>query len=164
MLTALDPQQLIGTPTILRCARRHAFRAATSMRNVRKRQSITHKCMVPNANFRRCQSAFMRAAVFGFMNPVIDLTDSIRARSITLNLVSALAYSHTAASRAAPSARPLPLITGQRVIDTLFPIAKGGTAAIPGGFGTGKTMTQHQLAKWSDADIIVYVGCGERGK
>lgn len=56
-----------------------------------------------------------------------------------------------------------PLITGQRVIDTLFPIAKGGAAAIPGGFGTGKTMTQHQLAKWCDADIIIYVGCGERG-
>lgn len=56
-----------------------------------------------------------------------------------------------------------PLITGQRILDTLFPIAKGGTAAIPGGFGTGKTMTQHQLAKWCDADIIVYIGCGERG-
>ena len=56
-----------------------------------------------------------------------------------------------------------PLISGQRVIDTLFPIAKGGTAAVPGGFGTGKTMMQHQFAKWCDADIIVYVGCGERG-
>ncbi len=56
-----------------------------------------------------------------------------------------------------------PLITGQRVIDTLFPIARGGTAAIPGSFGTGKTMTQHQLAQWCDADIIVYIGCGERG-
>ena len=60
-------------------------------------------------------------------------------------------------------ASSIPLITGQRVIDSLFPIAKGGTAAIPGGFGTGKTMTQHQLAKWCDADIIIYVGCGERG-
>lgn len=58
---------------------------------------------------------------------------------------------------------PRPLITGQRVIDTMFPLAKGGAAAIPGGFGTGKTMTQHQLAKWCDADIIIYVGCGERG-
>ena len=57
----------------------------------------------------------------------------------------------------------IPLVTGQRVIDTLFPIAKGGTAAIPGGFGTGKTMTQHQIAKWCDADIIIYVGGGERG-
>lgn len=56
-----------------------------------------------------------------------------------------------------------PLVTGQRVLDIFFPLAKGGTAAIPGGFGTGKTMTQHQLAKWSDADIIVYIGCGERG-
>jgi V/A-type H+-transporting ATPase subunit A len=57
----------------------------------------------------------------------------------------------------------LPLITGQRVIDTLFPLAKGGTVVVPGGFGTGKTMIQHALAKWCDADIIVYIGCGERG-
>ncbi len=57
----------------------------------------------------------------------------------------------------------VPLVTGQRILDSLFPIAKGGTAAVPGGFGTGKTMTQHQIAKWSDADIIVYIGCGERG-
>ena len=57
----------------------------------------------------------------------------------------------------------MPLITGQRILDTMFPLAKGGTAAIPGGFGTGKTMTQHQIAKWSDADIIIYIGCGERG-
>ena len=64
------------------------------------------------------------------------------------------------AQRLTPS---IPLITGQRVMDTLFPIAKGGTAAIPGGVGTGKTMNQHQLAKWCDADIIIYVGCGERG-
>lgn len=64
-------------------------------------------------------------------------------------------------SRRFPASRPL--ITGQRILDTLFPIAKGGTAAVPGGFGTGKTMTQHQIAKWSDADIIVYIGCGERG-
>ncbi|MBD5114487.1 MAG: V-type ATP synthase subunit A [Ruminococcaceae bacterium] len=66
-----------------------------------------------------------------------------------------------------PSKRRLPitkpLITGQRIVDSILPIAKGGAAAIPGGFGTGKTMTQHQLAKWCDADIIVYIGCGERG-
>lgn len=57
----------------------------------------------------------------------------------------------------------IPLITGQRIFDTFFPIAKGGVAAIPGGFGTGKTVSQHQLAKWSDATVVVYVGCGERG-
>lgn len=65
-----------------------------------------------------------------------------------------------AGTRKKPS---IPLITGQRIIDTFFPIARGGTAAIPGGFGTGKTMTQHALAKWCNADIIVYIGCGERG-
>jgi V/A-type H+-transporting ATPase subunit A len=57
----------------------------------------------------------------------------------------------------------IPLITGQRIFDTLFPVAKGGTACIPGGFGTGKTVMQHQLSKWSDAEIVVYIGCGERG-
>jgi len=55
-----------------------------------------------------------------------------------------------------------PLLTGQRIIDMFFPLARGGAAAVPGGFGTGKTMTQHALAKWSDADVIVYIGCGER--
>jgi len=68
--------------------------------------------------------------------------------------------SRPAAKRLSPT---IPLITGQRVIDTLFPVAKGGTVAIPGGFGTGKTMTQHAIAKWCDAEIIVYIGCGERG-
>ena len=57
----------------------------------------------------------------------------------------------------------VPLITGQRVIDTYFPIAKGGTGAIPGGFGTGKTVTLHQIAKWADSKVVVYIGCGERG-
>ena len=57
----------------------------------------------------------------------------------------------------------MPLVTGQRVIDTMFPIAKGGVAAVPGPFGSGKTVVQHQLAKWADADIVVYIGCGERG-
>ncbi|MGI6433567.1 MAG: V-type ATP synthase subunit A [Sphaerochaetaceae bacterium] len=68
-------------------------------------------------------------------------------------------------SRPVTARKPLsiPLITGQRVIDMLFPLAKGGTVAIPGGFGTGKTMTQHAIARWCDADIIVYIGCGERG-
>ncbi|MGC8764533.1 MAG: V-type ATP synthase subunit A [Brevinematia bacterium] len=64
------------------------------------------------------------------------------------------------AKRLKPS---LPLLTGQRIVDVFFPIAKGGTAGIPGGFGTGKTITQHQLAKWADAHLIVYIGCGERG-
>jgi len=68
--------------------------------------------------------------------------------------------SRPAAARLAPTE---PLITGERVIDVFFPLSKGGTAAIPGGFGTGKTMTQHAVAKWCDADVIIYIGCGERG-
>ena len=71
-----------------------------------------------------------------------------------------MAYQRPTAKRFAATT---PLVTGQRILDTLFPLAKGGTAAVPGGFGTGKTMTQHQIAKWSDADIIIYIGCGERG-
>lgn len=91
---------------------------------------------------------------------------------VTLALASGETYALTLCQKwPIKTARPVkerlaisvPLVTGQRIFDTLFPIAKGGTAAIPGGFGTGKTMTQHQLAKWCDADIIVYVGCGERG-
>jgi len=68
--------------------------------------------------------------------------------------------SRPAAARLSPDQ---PLITGERVIDIFFPLSKGGTAAIPGGFGTGKTMTQHSIAKWCDADVIIYIGCGERG-
>ncbi|MBE6847451.1 MAG: V-type ATP synthase subunit A [Ruminococcus sp.] len=80
--------------------------------------------------------------------------------SLTLCQKWPIRKARPALRRIAPSR---PMITGQRVIDTLFPIARGGTAAIPGGFGTGKTMTQHQIAKWCDADIIIYIGCGERG-
>ncbi len=86
--------------------------------------------------------------------------DSGAEHKLTLCQRWPIKASRPVADRLTPT---IPLITGQRIIDTLFPLAKGGTAAIPGGFGTGKTMNQHQLAKWSDADIIIYVGCGERG-
>ncbi|WP_407383552.1 V-type ATP synthase subunit A [Ruminococcus sp.] len=86
--------------------------------------------------------------------------DKGRTHELTLCQQWPIRTARPVKERLAPT---IPLITGQRVMDTLFPIAKGGTAAIPGGFGTGKTMSQHQLAKWCDADIIIYVGCGERG-
>ena len=96
---------------------------------------------------------------------VDDVLIALRtADGVTVNLTLAQEWpirSPRPVARRLPIDRPL--ITGQRVIDTLFPIAKGGCAAIPGPFGAGKTITQHQLAKWSDADIIVYLGCGERG-
>ncbi len=121
---------------------------------------ITHKCMVP-PGISGTVTAVQPNGAYRVNDTVVTLTDAAgeqHALSLcqkwpirTPRPVNKRMYANT------------PLITGQRVIDTLFPIAKGGTAAIPGGFGTGKTMTQHQLAKWCDADIIIYVGCGERG-
>lgn len=121
---------------------------------------ITHKCMVP-PSVSGTVTAVQPSGAYRVNDTVVTLTDGA-GKEYPLTLcqkwpirtprpVNRRLYANT------------PLITGQRVIDTLFPVAKGGTAAIPGGFGTGKTMTQHQLAKWCDADIIVYVGCGERG-
>ncbi len=121
---------------------------------------ITHKCMIP--------PHLSGKVVEVKENGQYHITD------VVMKLEDELSYIHECTltqkwpiKQARPVKKRLPismpLVTGQRVIDTLFPIAKGGTAAIPGGFGTGKTMTQHQLAKWCDADIIVYIGCGERG-
>jgi V/A-type H+-transporting ATPase subunit A len=88
----------------------------------------------------------------------VDTRDGLR--DVTLAQQWAVRRPRPVSLRLSPS---MPLITGQRVIDTLFPIAKGGTAAVPGGFGAGKTVLQQAFAKWSDADIVVYIGCGERG-
>ena len=121
---------------------------------------ITHKCMVPP----NISGEVVYAARNGqyHVNDTIIKIKTEGGAEIELTMVQKWPI-----KRSRPIAKRLPinrpLITGQRVIDTIIPIAKGGTAAIPGGFGTGKTMTQHQLAKWCDADIIVYIGCGERG-
>ena len=121
---------------------------------------ITHRCMVPHG----MGGVVMEAKPNGRYK-IRDTVVTLRDDTGRLHELSLCQEWPTRTPR--PVNRRLyadaPLITGQRVIDTLFPVAKGGTAAIPGGFGTGKTMTQHQLAKWCDADIIVYVGCGERG-
>ena len=121
---------------------------------------ITHKCMVP--------PTLCGEVVFTAPNGQYKLFDTVVKIKDNKGDIHELSLCQKWPIR---TPRPVkerltasvPLITGQRIIDTLFPISKGGTAAIPGGFGTGKTMTQHQLAKWCDADIIVYVGCGERG-
>lgn len=121
---------------------------------------ITHKCMVP-PNI----SGEVISAVENGKYKVLDTIIKLRQEDGTelpLTMVQKWAIKKPRPiNKRLPITRPL--ITGQRVIDTVIPIAKGGAAAIPGGFGTGKTMTQHQLAKWCDADIIVYIGCGERG-
>ncbi len=121
---------------------------------------IRHKCMVPPD----ISGEVISVAKNGKYS-VIDTVVTLRSEDGTEWPLSLCQKWPIRAPRPISKRLPtnVPLITGQRVIDTLFPIAKGGAAAVPGGFGTGKTMTQHQLAKWCDADIIVYVGCGERG-
>ncbi len=123
-------------------------------------QIIEHRCMVPPS-----LSGVVESVSPDGKYTVLDTVVTLRGEDGTLHPLSLCQKWPIRTPR--PVEERLyanaPLITGQRVIDSLFPIAKGGTAAIPGGFGTGKTMTQHQLAKWCDADIIVYIGCGERG-
>ena len=122
--------------------------------------AILHRCLVP-AGLTGTVTRAVPGGAYTVNDVLVEVTDS-RGKVFPLSLAQDCPIR---APR--PTARRLPvgmpLVTGQRIIDTLFPIAKGGAAAIPGPFGAGKTMTQHQLAKWSDADIIVYLGCGERG-
>ncbi len=121
---------------------------------------IEHKCMVPP----NIQGEVIEVCEDGKYR-VNDVILKIKDNKNNIHELTLCQYWPIRFSRPIKERLPsnIPLITGQRIIDTLFPIAKGGAAAVPGGFGTGKTMTQHQLAKWCDADIIVYVGCGERG-
>lgn len=126
---------------------------------VQETPSVVHRVMVPP----NIQGVVEDAANDG-RYPITRTIARVREGKVIHNLTLVQEWP-VRTPRPYKSRLPLnePLVTGQRVIDSLFPIAKGGTAAIPGGFGTGKTLTQHQLAKWSNADIIVYVGCGERG-
>ena len=121
---------------------------------------ITHRCLVPAGLSGRVTRA-VPSGSYTAADTLVELTDD-RGTVHTLRLAQSWPI-RTPRPMAERLPIHRPLITGQRIIDTLFPIGKGGAAAIPGPFGAGKTMTQHQLAKWSDADIIVYLGCGERG-
>ena len=129
---------------------------------VKETESITCKIMLPpkttaatgSADYIKTLSPKAELSIFS----VVALTE--RGQEIRLAEWWPVRISRPVVQRL-PS--DMPLITGQRVIDLFFPLSKGGTAAIPGGFGTGKTMTQHAIAKWCDADVIIYIGCGERG-
>lgn len=123
-------------------------------------RAITHKCMVPPD-----MEGTVTEAVMDGDYTIDETLVTLELSDGTLKKLSMTQHWPIRVARPTHHRFPatVPLITGQRIIDTMFPIAKGGTAAVPGGFGTGKTMTQHQIAKWSDADIIVYIGCGERG-
>ena len=122
--------------------------------------AIQHRCMVPPMVSGTVTWVAANGS-YTVHSPIVKLTDA-KGKEHTLTLCQKWPI-RTPRPSAERMTSPRPLITGQRVIDTMFPLAKGGAAAIPGGFGTGKTMTQHQIAKWCDADIIIYVGCGERG-
>ncbi|MDG5760691.1 ATP synthase subunit A [Natronococcus sp. A-GB1] len=118
--------------------------------------SITHKVMVP-PNYEGGEISSIETGEFT-VDEVIAELDS--GEEITMHQEWPVRRARPSDEKETPTE---PLVSGQRILDGLFPIAKGGTAAIPGPFGSGKTVTQHQLAKWADADIVVYVGCGERG-
>ena len=132
----------------------------TIIAEVPETPAIVHKVMVPPG----MEGYIISAAEDGKYTIQDTLAVLQKADGTEINLTM---VQNWPIRRPRPSAKRFPvsqpLVTGQRILDTLFPIAKGGTAAIPGGFGTGKTMTQHSIAKWSDADIIIYIGCGERG-
>ncbi|MFC6731020.1 MULTISPECIES: ATP synthase subunit A [unclassified Haladaptatus] len=119
-------------------------------------ESIEHKVMVP-PDFEGGVVASTESGNFNVEEPVVELENG---EEITMRQEWPVRKARPTVSKKTPRE---PLVTGQRIQDGLFPIAKGGTAAIPGPFGSGKTVTQQQLAKWSDADIVVYIGCGERG-
>lgn len=129
----------------------------TVIGTVRETDSVEHKIMIP---------PFIRGRVLEKLKGEGDYTVNEPIAQTELGEPVYLSH-YWPVRKPRPFSQKLtvsqPLITGQRVIDVFFPLSKGGTAAIPGGFGTGKTMTQHAVAKWCDADIIVYIGCGERG-
>ena len=153
----LDHDKLWEVKVLVR--RGEKVRPGTVLAQVEETASVLHKVMVPP----NMEGEVTEVAADGRYNIHQVIVRIMEGKTIhNLTLVQEWPVRE---ARPYKKRQPLdvPLVTGQRVIDTLFPIAKGGTAAIPGGFGTGKTLTQHQLAKWSNADIIVYVGCGERG-
>jgi V/A-type H+-transporting ATPase subunit A len=126
--------------------------------HVDETEAIVHKIMVPPGVSGKVASVEEKDATLDDVVAVIR--DGDEKHEVTMLQRWPVRDPRPVAKRLPPSA---PLVTGQRVLDTLFPVAKGGTACVPGPFGSGKTVVQHQLAKWADADLVVYVGCGERG-
>ena len=125
---------------------------------VQETESVLHRIMVPYGIKGRIKS--IREGRSTVTETVAVITTDKGDREISLMQCWPVRKGRPYRRKLAPN---MPLVTGQRVIDTLFPIAKGGVASVPGPFGSGKTVVQHQLAKWADADIVVYIGCGERG-
>ena len=125
---------------------------------VRETPAVRQKIMVPPGMRGVIRS--IREGDFSVEEPVALLETEEGSRELTLMQKWPVRFGRPCRKKLSPD---MPLVTGQRVIDTMFPLARGGMAAVPGPFGSGKTVIQHQLAKWADADIVVYIGCGERG-
>ena len=157
-IPALDEEKKWDTSIAVRVG--DAVSPGTLYASCQETTLIRHRCLVP-AGLSGTVTRAVADGAYNVNETLVEVTDS-RGRVTELKLSQdwPIRTPRPMAQRL-PIQRPL--VTGQRILDTLFPIGKGGCAAIPGPFGAGKTMTQHQLAKWSDADIIVYLGCGERG-
>jgi V/A-type H+/Na+-transporting ATPase subunit A len=135
-----------------------AVSAGAILGTVQETPLIEHRIMVPPGVEGTLKE--LKAGEFTIRDPIGAVQTASGTVPLTLVQRWVVRVPRPVKEKLAPG---IPLITGQRVIDTFFPVAKGGTACIPGPFGSGKTVTQQQLAKWSDADVVVYVGCGERG-
>ncbi len=126
---------------------------------VQETQSILHKVMVPPGVNGKIKS-IVSAGKYTIDAPIAVIETTVGEKTVSMLQRWPV---RTPRPIHGSLEKKFPLLTGQRILDTFFPLVKGGAAVIPGGFGTGKTVTQHQIAKWSDADVVVYVGCGERG-
>ena len=157
-VSALDTEKLWDAHMVVR--KGDYVTGGTIIAEVRETTAVVHKVMVP-PDIEGTVTEVKEDGKYTIDDVIVKVTGLTgEEKELTMTQHWPIRVPRPTAKRY-PASRPL--VTGQRILDTLFPVAKGGTAAIPGGFGTGKTMTQHQIAKWSDADIIVYIGCGERG-
>jgi V/A-type H+/Na+-transporting ATPase subunit A len=148
-LWAFEPLLVPGEPVT----------AGQTIGQVNETPLVTHRIMAPPGLSGTVRSV-ARAGSYTLLEPIATVETPAGPREVAMLQRWPVRTLRPVRERLRVAA---PLITGQRIIDTFFPLGKGGAAAIPGGFGTGKTITQHQLAKWSDAEIIVFIGCGERG-
>lgn len=156
-LITLDIEKLWETEVLVE--KGQYLKAGEPYALVQETPLIKHKVMLPPGMEGKV-TAVMPSGAYNIETTIISIETEYGEESLSLYQLWPVRVPRPVKSRKTIS---IPLVTGQRILDSFFPIAKGGTVAIPGGFGTGKTMTQHQLAKWSDADVIVYIGCGERG-